>query len=354
MSTVSSLTDPTTIARLDGPPSASTFDPEALARQAPDLHLTVSTDGGGCSARCSVWWTDTPDYAEETVGLVGHYGAESEAAGRAVLDRACRRLSDKGCTCAIGPMDGATWYTYRFVTERGDRPPFVLEPWHPSDYPEHFRDAGFVPLARYVSAIGADFDEGHEPSPSDPPRNDVRVRSLDLDRFEAELRRLHDLVTASFADNFLYAPLPEDDFVALYRPHRSLIDPTLVRLLEQEQDNGTRLVGLAFLIPDVVQSETTSSLPLRAQSETTSSLPLGAQAERGASVDAAVLKTLAVHPALTGQGLGRWLTEHIHRRAQEQGYRHVIHALMHEDNVSRNLGYGPPFRRYTLYRRSLA
>jgi Acetyltransferase (GNAT) family. len=354
MSNITSLTDPAAIASLDGPPSASTLDPETLARQAPDLHLAVPDDGAGCAARCSVWWADTPGYGDETVGLVGHYAAATADAGRAVLDRACRRLADEGCTCAIGPMDGATWEPYRFVTERGDRPPFVLEPWHPPDYPEHFRDAGFAPLARYVSAIGADFDEGHAPSPSNPPRNDVRIRALNLDCFEAELRRLHGLVTASFADNFLYAPLSEDDFVALYRPHRSRIDPTLVRLLEQEQGDGTRLVGLAFLIPDVLQSKTTSSLPLGAQSKTAFSLPLGAQVERGGSVDAAVLKTLAVHPDLTGQGLGRWLTEHAHRGAQARGYRHVIHALMHEDNVSRNLGHGPPFRRYTLFRRELS
>jgi GNAT superfamily N-acetyltransferase len=343
MPNISSLTDPATIAQLDGPPSASTFAKDAVARQAPDMHIAISGDESGCAARCSVWWTDTPDYEDQAVGLVGHYAAADARAGRAVLDRACRRLAEEGCTCAMGPMDGATWHSYRFVTDRGARPPFVLEPWHPPAYPEHFREAGFEPLARYVSSIGADFDDGHVPSVSEaPPGDDLRVRALDLDRFEEELRRLHGLVTASFADNFLYTPLPEADFVALHRPYRSFLAPECVRLLEQQQGDETRLVGVAFMVPDLLQSKTTSSLPP------------GAQAERGEPVDTAVLKTLAVHPDLMGQGLGRWLTEHVHAVAGRRGHRRVLHALMHEDNVSRRLGHGEVLRRYTLFRRDLS
>jgi GNAT superfamily N-acetyltransferase len=343
MSTITALTEPAAIAQFDGPPSASSLEAASVSLQAPDLHLAVEGDEEKCAARCSVWWTDTPEYEDHAVGLVGHYAAATADAGRAVLDRACRRLANEGCTCAIGPMDGATWYPYRFVTERGDRPPFVLEPWHPPSYPDHFRDAGFEPLARYVSAVGADRDTLQDTSvPDRPPVDDVYARSFDPDRFEAELRRLHPLVTTSFADNFLYTPLPEADFVALHRSYRSVLEPEFVRLLEQERADGTRLVGVAFMVPNVVQSETTSSLPL------------GAQAEWDEEIDTAVLKTLAVHPDLAGQGLGRWLTEHVHQVAAQAGYRQVLHALMHENNISRKLGHGPPLRRYTLYRRSLS
>jgi len=331
MPNISTYTDPAAIAQLDGPPSASALKPDLVARQAPDRHLVVPGDGRACAARCSLWWTDTPAYADDTVGLVGHYAAADAAAGRTVLDQACRQLADAGCTCAIGPMDGATWYSYRFVTARGDRPPFALEPWHPAAYPEHFRAAGFEPLARYVSAVGADREALRAtPRPDGCPVDDVRARSLDRSRFEDELRRLHPLVTTSFAENLLYTPLSEADFVALYRPYRSVVAPELVHLLEQERAEGRRLVGFAFMIPNVVQ------------------------AERGEDIDTAVLKTLAVHPDVRGQGLGRWLTTRAHAAAAGRGYRQVLHALMHEDNVSRRLGHGPPVRRYTLFHRPLS
>ncbi|MFB6271398.1 MAG: hypothetical protein ABEL51_00745 [Salinibacter sp.] len=331
MPAITTLTDPTVIAQLVGPSSASTFSREAISRQAPDLHLVVPGNEGRSAARCSVWWSDTPDYKDHAVGLVGHYAATTAEGGRAVLERACRRLADEGCTCAIGPMDGATWYPYRFVTERGSRPAFVMEPWHPRGYPDHFRDVGFEPLARYVSSVGADADILRETSvPDHPPLDRVEVRALNLDRFNEDLRRLHTLVTASFADNFLYTPLSEADFVAHHQQFRAFIEPELVRLAEQKQDGERRLVGIAFLVPDVLQ------------------------AERGEAIDTAVFKTLAVHPEVTGQGLGRWLTGHMHAVAWQEGYRQVLHALMHEDNVSRRLGYGAPLRRYTLFRRFLS
>lgn len=332
MVSVDSLADPTAIAELDGPPSASTFEPDTIARQAPDLHLTVPGDGGDCAARCSLWWTDTPDYEDHIVGLVGHYAARAQAAGQAVLDRACRRLAEEGCTLAIGPMDGSTWYSYRFVTEHGGRPPFALEPRHPDDYPEHFEDAGFEPLARYVSSIGAELDDGYDPSPARwSLRDGLRARPIDLDNLEEELRRLHTLVTTSFANNFLYKPLSEDDFVALYRPYRAFIDPEFVCLLEQEQSDRIRLVGFGLMVPNALQ------------------------AMRGDEVDAAVYKTAAVHPDLMGEGLGSWITERLHYKVKARGYQRVIHALMHEDNVSRNLGHGGDvFRQYTLYAQPLS
>jgi GNAT superfamily N-acetyltransferase len=327
---ISVLTDPTTIAQLDGPSSASRLTEGTIARQAPDLHLVVPSSGGRCAARCSVWWTHTPDYKEHVVGLVGHYAATTMEAARTVLERACGRLAEEGCTCAIGPMDGSTWYPYRFVTERGGRAPFALEPWHPPGYPEHFRGIGFEPLAQYVSSVGADAETLQETSVSDcPPLSDVHVRALNLDRFDEELRCLHALVTASFADNFLYTPLAEADFVAHYQQFRSAIEPELVRLAEQKGGGERRLVGIAFLMPDVLQ------------------------ADRGEAIDTAVFKTLAVHPEVAGQGLGRWLTDHMHVVAWREGYRQVLHALMHEDNVSRQLGYGGTLRRYTLYLRDL-
>ena len=55
-------------------------------------------------------------------------------------------------------------------------------------------------------------------------------------------------------------------------------------------------------------------------------------------------------------GLGAWLLQEVQHRASQRGFRRVIHALMHESNNSLNLSrrFAEPFRRYTLYSRSLA
>src|SRR5262245_39955865 len=102
------------------------LSPEQLARQRPD-ELLLAWDGAAVAARCGLWFRQP--------GVVGHYFAASAAAGEAILAAACERLRGQGCTQAIGPMDGNTWERYRLVTERGDEPPFFLEPDNPDDWP---------------------------------------------------------------------------------------------------------------------------------------------------------------------------------------------------------------------------
>lgn len=315
---------PKDIAALDGPPSASRLTADAIALHDPDAHLALDTDGGTCRARCSLWWHESPTYEGHTVGLVGHYAAADEDSARTLLGRAMERLRAAGCTYAIGPMDGATWFTYRFVTGESDRPPVFLEPHHPPEYPEHFRKNGFESVAEYVSAAVPTLNDS---SPGAPPI-EVEVRSLRPEQFEAELSRLYGLVVESFAENVLYTPIEKERFLRLYGGLRSSIDPSLVRLAETPEG---RLVGLAFLVPD------------------------HRQAARREPMDTVVFKTLAVHPDVAGQGLGSWLLAEAQWQARRRDYTRGIHALMHKTNRSRRISrhYGAPFRRYALFGRAL-
>ncbi len=153
-------------------------------------------------------------------------------------------------------------------------------------------------------------------------------RALRGEHFEDELRQIHSLALESFRQNFLYSPIEVDDFLALYRDLRPFIRPELVFLLEQRG----RLVGFLFGIPDYLQGH------------------------KGAPIDTVLLKTLALHPGLRGQGLGRLMVARFHEAADRLGYRRVIHALMHEDNhmlrISRHTAR--PIRQYTLYARPLS
>lgn len=322
--TLASTDNPQRIGTIEGPPTSSRLTTDAVALHDPDTHLMLGVDTGSCRARCSLWWTDAPEYENHQVGLVGHYASADDDAARALLSAALDRLRTEGCTIAIGPMDGSTWFSYRFVTGGSDRTPFFLEPEHPAPYPDQFVAAGFAPLTHYFSA---DVPELDTKSPGPPPVG-VSVRSLSLDQREKELARLYDLVRQSFAENVLYRPISEERFGHLYGRLLSSVDPSLVRLAETANGN---LVGVAFLVPD------------------------RRMAERGAAVDTVIAKTLAVRPDVAGQGLGRWLLAEAQWRARQQGYTCGIHALMQEDNRSRRISqhYGDPFRRYTLFAQEL-
>jgi GNAT superfamily N-acetyltransferase len=277
-----------------------------------------------------LWWTSAPPLAGERPGAIGRFRAADGAAARAVLDAAAEILRERGCTLAIGPMDGNTWRSYRFVTDPGTAPPFLLEPRNPPEYPHWWEAAGFVPLAQYHSTATEDLAAGDPRTAAAAARladAGVTVRALDPGRYAEDLGAIHDVSLESFRDNYLYTPLPRDAFLAQYQALRGRIRPELVLLAER----AGRAVGYAFAIPDLEE------------------------AARGEPPRTVIVKTLAVRPGRAWAGLGAVLLARVHAAARDLGLRRAVHALMHETNRSRNLSahYGTPLRRYTLFARRL-
>jgi GNAT superfamily N-acetyltransferase len=304
---------------------------DQLRRQPPDARL-LAWDGNRAVARCGLWFRHTPPHASHRVGVIGHYCARPDSADAAaeLLRSACARLAGEGCTLAVGPMDGNTWQRYRLVTDRGPEPPFFMEPDNPDDWPDHFRAAGFAPLAQYYSALATDLTVRDSRAVETAVRlaeRGISVRNVNLARFEDELRRLHPLLLRCFAGNFLYTPVSEDDFVAQYAPVRAYLRPELVLVAERAGEP----VGFLFAVPDLLQLK------------------------RAGACDTAIAKTIAVHPDLAGIGLGSYLMDHIHAAMGACGFRRAIHALFHEDNrsgrISRRTAH--VIRRYTLFARPL-
>ncbi len=95
------------------------FNPSDVETQHADIHLCALSGSGDVQARCSLWWNHVPAYEQHRVGVIGHYAAVSDDTAAVVLAAAEERLRATGCTLTIGPMNGNTWRSYRFVTERG-------------------------------------------------------------------------------------------------------------------------------------------------------------------------------------------------------------------------------------------
>lgn len=302
---------------------------DELAAHAPDRHLVV-LDGRSLGARCSVWWTRTPRTLDATTGALGHYAAADATAGTAVLERACAVLAEAGCTMAVGPMDGNTWRRYRFITERGEAPPFFLEPDNPDEWPSHWTASGFEPLATYTSSANDDLsveDPRSDLAREALLRHGVAIRPFDPSRAEEQLRRIFTLSLTAFSRNVLYTPIDEREFMAANRALLPHVRPDLILLAERAGE----LAGFMFAVPDMLQ------------------------ARRGEAVDTVVLKTMAVDPSCRGLGLGGVLMDDVQRAARLLGFRRAIHALMHETNRSRALSdrYAHTIRRYTLFSRPL-
>ena len=303
---------------------------EARRRDGADGHWLAVRDGVAV-ARASLWWRHAPSVPDHTLGCIGHYAAADLDAGVQMLTHAAATLAARGCTSAVGPIDGSTWRPYRLVTERGELHPFFLEPDTPDDWPGHFRTAGFDVLATYTSSLV-------DPVPPPSPRTAAiaervaaagyTVRPVDLTRAAAELDALYDVSVAAFAHNFLYTPIARTEFHAQYAAILPHVDPRLVLLAE----HAGQVVGYVFTVPDLLE------------------------VKRTGRATTAIVKTLAVAPAHAGVGLGGLLVEQCQRAADARGLTRVIHALMHETNVSQQISrhYGTTCRRYALFARRLA
>jgi GNAT superfamily N-acetyltransferase len=329
------VTRPDDLERFCAPAGVPTVRPEVLDRQHPDALWLLTDTGDNLAARCALWWRDTPPLRGERLGLIGHYHARDQPAGFAMLSLACQQLAAQGCSLIVGPMDGNTWQRYRLLTERGTEPIFFLEPDNPDAWPGHFTAAGFTPLAQYYSALNSDLSATVPPADESRQRLEqtgIAIRPLRLDSFEDELRRIHTLSLESFADNFLYTPISEADFLQQYAAIGPYVRPELVLLAERQE----QLIGFLFLIPDLNQATT----------------PAGAAAKT-AAIDTVIFKTMAVHPGHRGMGLGSLLMARGHEISRQLGFRRGIHALMYEKNLSRRISSHTArmIRRYTLFAR---
>jgi GNAT superfamily N-acetyltransferase len=305
------------------------FTAGTVAAHRPDGQLVALGRDRGIAARCSLWWRSAPPLSGHRPGVIGHYAAVSAAAGSALLVAACRDLAARGCTLALGPMDGSTWRSYRLVTGTSPRPAFFLEPDSPQDWAGHFGVSGFKPLARYLSAQTGCLSE-LPPAPdhrSRLTRRGIHLRRLEPGDFSGEVRQLFPLSIESFKDNLLFSPITEKEFESIYQPLRPYLVPGLSWVAEHRQT----AIGFVFAFPDILQPQ------------------------RGEPMDTVILKTLAVAPNFRGIGLGHALLVACQQSARRLGYRHVIHALIREGNLSGWISarYAQPIRSYTLFAREI-
>lgn len=275
----------------------------------------IKTEGAA-----ALLYRDGPSHEGHRTAAIGKFTCDAADSGRRLLDGIMARLGAEKFGAVIGPMDGDTWHSYRLVTESDGTPPFLLEPTSRSQDRAAFLGAGFTPISDYISArtaIGSATLE--RPAFSLPG---LTIRAWDGKDPHSLIGPLFELSAAAFSTNPFYKPLDFDGFRALYEPIIPRIDQRHVMFAH---DDAGKLAGFIFSIPNWLEGPKPSTL---------------------------IIKTYAT----TVKGGGRMLLDRAHRQAAGLGFTFAIHALMHNNNISRNASAkhgGKIFRRYQLMGRLL-
>jgi hypothetical protein len=225
-------------------------------------------------------------------------------------------------------MNGTTWAPYRLALPEGAPCRFPLEPRNQAYYCALWESLGYRIIANYTSSgfpLGSDSFPRLEKAKRIMSARGITASDFRPDRLDDELNAIFDVSVVSFRNNYLYAPITREEFFAQYRPIVSRLRPHDAVI--GRRADGTP-VGFVFGFPNPYA-------------------PAGTEY---------VLKTIAVLPYSDCRGLGGLLVDWMTKSAYEDGFKLAYHALMHEDNISSNMGnhaHAQVCRRYRLYEKDL-
>ena len=155
----------------------------------------------------------------------------------------------------------------------------------------------------------------------------VHIGPVDVEDPVDDMAGIYRVVCESFGNAFMYTPLDIDSYCSMYEPMLNTVDPRLILVAKHDNE----VVGFILAPPDFLQ--------LKYQH----------------TMDAIVLKTVAVLPQREYSGLGRVLIVDLLKNANDMGFTTAISALMHTENRSQKISSdcAGPMRAYALFAKEL-
>lgn len=287
-------------------------------------HACIVENQGKVLARAAIYVNPQLTYQGYTSCCVGHYECvEDDFVASFFWKELFNQIQAMNVEYIIGPMNGSTWEDYRFSLSH-EHPNFLLEPYHFIYYNQQWKNAGFTEISSYYSSLDqdmpCDWDEILQLE-QDFEKRGVFVRSIDVNNYESELKKLYPLVLQGFQRNFLYTPIPWEAFYEKYTSAKSLIDPGFVYIAETTEGQA---VGFIFSYRDLLDT-TKKSL---------------------------IVKTIARNPDKAYAGLGHVIGNKIIREANVRKFDTSKHVFLIEQATSKDLSanfMAKPYKKYALY-----
>ena len=194
------------------------------------------------------------DFWKERIGLFGYFECICDkGASRMLLEAARNWLRASHCTIMRGPWSFVS-QEWGLVLEGFEPSPVIMAPYNPPYYNDFFNDFGMQKakdlLCWYISIA-----DGYKIPQRIlnltnvvEKRYSVRVRNINMKRYDQEVQTLIELSNASIIENWGYSPVTEAEVKAMARDMKPIIHPKGIVFAE---DKNERPIGFAIALPDV-------------------------------------------------------------------------------------------------------
>jgi GNAT superfamily N-acetyltransferase len=300
------------------------------------------------------------EYQGVNSGFFGFFEVlEDQEAAEALLSAAETWCREAGHESVVGPAQFSTNDEVGLLVEGFDDAPRILMTYNPPRYQHYLESAGYskaMDLLAYRLGI-RDFvknlpEKLVRVADKVLKRGKLRVRRVDMSRFEEEVGHVKRIYNKSWEKNWGFVPMTDPEFDRLARVLKPFVDPDLIVAAEA----GDEVVGFGLTVPDLSQP-LRLAYPRPGTPEALTLLKMMWHWKVRRRVDWIRIIALGVLPEYQGMGVDALMYLETAKAAFPKGYKMAEMSWILEVNEKMNrpivaLG-GEVYKRYRLYEKNL-
>ncbi len=308
--------------------------------------LFIAADGPRDVARCAAMINPQFQAAKhESIGFIGYFSAAPacESGVADLLGRAEAWLKAQGVTRIIAPFNGSPLLGYGVLVDAFDEEPVIFAEWNPPYYAAYFTGNGYRPTyPMFVYTFDFASPAYREAKERAKAGNDISIRPLDKKHWESELEIFRTVTNDNFTHEWLWYPIPVDEFVDFFEVAKPVFDPGQMMVAEVNGKPAGTMIGFPNWNPLA-----------RGMHGKTGNLQKLIFYLRGRKYANAGVMIAAVSSEFRGRGIGVRLELAVLQHYEEQGLKNAYCYTVDEDNLaSRKMNEeagGVPRRLYVAY-----
>ncbi|MFH0824647.1 MAG: acyl-CoA N-acyltransferase [Pseudomonadota bacterium] len=191
-------------------------------------------------------------YHKERSGAWGFFESVDDPEVAAALTGSVEEwLKGKGMDFVRGPFCPSTNYEIGMLIEGYEFPPVIMMPYNPPYYPNLIEQCGYQ---KEKDLFSLHIERDDRPTPRTERlvkrlmrKSEISFRTIDMKNLDAEIRLVKEIYDDSWADNWGFVPMTDEEIVHVGKGLKKIGDPDLVFFVYYAGEPA----GVAMVLPDI-------------------------------------------------------------------------------------------------------